>query len=288
MRIEQSGAITKVWIDDAVSGTEIKLMLTSDRHHDSIQCNRDLEERHLKEAKKIDALIIDAGDLFDAMQGRFDPRRSYNELRPEYRVPHYYDAIVDDAAEFYKPYAKNFLLVGKGNHETAVLRNANIDLTSRLTYKLNSETSSNIQTGGYGGWVVFKIRHKSSGGSVSFRIKYFHGGGGDSPVTRGMIDTNRQAVYLPDADIVLNGHNHHNYITAIRRERITNMDVLKTDLIHFARTPGYKDDYGDGSNGWAVEKRMVPKANGCIWATIKYEAVGKSYRVRCALQEDLE
>jgi hypothetical protein len=66
------------------------------------------------------------------------------------------------------------------------------------------------------------------------------------------------------------------------------MDGLKTELIHFGRSPGYKDDYGDGPEGWAIEKRQVPKANGCIWAVIKYESNGKAYRARCNLQEDLE
>ena len=69
MKVEQHGAVTVVHVDEALHGYEINLMLTSDRHHDSTHCNRELEKKHLEEAKKRNAFIIDCGDLFDAMQG---------------------------------------------------------------------------------------------------------------------------------------------------------------------------------------------------------------------------
>ena len=137
LRIEQSGAVTKVWIDNIASGWTQWLLLRSDAHHDSLHCNRELEKKHLDEAKLKDALILDGGDLFDAMQGKFDPRRSYEDLRPEYMTDRYYDAILEDTAAHYAPYAANWLLFAKGNHESAVTRNINIDLTSRLAAVLN-------------------------------------------------------------------------------------------------------------------------------------------------------
>jgi hypothetical protein len=41
-----------------------------------------------------------------------------------------------------------------------------------------------------------------------------------------MMQNNRQAVYLADADIVWNGHNHNEYITNNKRERLSNKGVL--------------------------------------------------------------
>lgn len=95
----QAGAITSIDFD-APPGWSQWFLFQSDNHHDSPLCNRELEAEHLQEAVKRDAMIMVMGDLFDAMQGRFDPRRSMEELRPEYRRSDYYDAIVNDTCQF--------------------------------------------------------------------------------------------------------------------------------------------------------------------------------------------
>jgi hypothetical protein len=279
IRIEQVRSVTKVYFDNAHG--EINLLLSSDRHHDSLFCNRDLEERHLKEAKRREALIIDAGDLFDAMQGRYDPRRSYEDLRPEYKVEKYYDVVEEDAVSFYTPYKDNFLVFGRGGHEQSITRHANTDLNSRLVGDLR-KLGSQCVSGGFGGWVVLFFG-TNSGHRQSIKIKYNHGSGSEAPVTKGVIQTNRQAVYLPDADIVLNGHNHNEYVLSMKRERINSMGNLFFDLVHFVRTPGYKNDYNDGSEGFEVERMMNPKPQGAIWVNI---IVSKG--IKCLLTADVE
>jgi hypothetical protein len=248
-------------------------MASSDRHHDSLHCNRALELQHLKQAQERNAWIIDAGDLFDAMAGKYDPRRSYDDLRPEYLTGHYYDAIVDDAAAFYAPYSERFLMVGRGNHEASVYEKASTDLTSRFTAELR-RAGSQVVTGGIGGWIVFKFTHKTGGGRFGVNYRYHHGGGGNAPVTKGVIATARQAVYLPDADIVHNGHNHQEYALAIKRERISNQGVPSFDTVHFIRTPGYKCDYDEG--GWGDLKQFPPTPNGATWVTIGVTMIGKT------------
>ncbi len=90
-------------------------------------------------------------------------------------------------------------------------------------------------------------------------------------MTRGVIQTNRQAVYLPDADIVVNGHTHDAYILPIARERLSNRNVVHQDYIWFIRTPGYKNDYGNGESGWHVESGMPPKPSGGVWLRLFYD-----------------
>jgi len=278
LRIEQRGAVTKVWIDNITYDWTQWLLLRSDAHHDSLHCNRGLEKKHLDEAKAKDALILDGGDLFDAMQGRFDPRRNLDDVRPEHKTGRYYDAILDDAVEYYRPYADNWLLLAKGNHESSVYKNINTDLTSRLQAGMGGKSV----IGGYGGWVIFYFNayHTRS----SMKIKYFHGAGGEAPVTKGVIQTNRQAVYLPDANVVWNGHNHNEYTITQKRERITTKGELYFDLCHFVRTPGYKDDYANGTGGWEVERGMMPKPQGAVWLqlTLDHE------RVKCKAIADVE
>jgi len=265
--IEQHGEVTTVRVSYSGIDDELRLLLRSDAHHDSVYNKRDLEKRHLDQAIQDGAFILDFGDAFDGVQGRADPRRGYSDLRPEHKVDNYFDAIENDAYEFYKPYASSWLLMGKGNHELSILKNTQIDLTSRLTGRLNKD-GNNVMCGGVGGWVKFKFEQSFPSGKTGCRttvnLKYHHGAGGNSPVTRGVIDTARQAVYLPDAELCVNGHNHQAYIVPIARERLSNADRVYRDIAYYLRTPGYKDH-----GAWEKEKGFAPSPHGAIWVSIR-------------------
>lgn len=241
------------------------VMFSSDRHFDSVHCDRKLMKAHLDLAKERKALIVDVGDFFDAMQGKFDPRRSYAVLRPEYKVSNYLDEIMEDAADFLGPYAENFLVIGRGNHDQSILKNVGTDLISNLVHRLNVEHGGHIVAGGYGGWVRLLFQIGKSGLRRSMNIKYFHGSGGGGPVTRGTIQTNRQAVYLPDADVVVNGHTHDAYIVPIAREKLSTQGRMSQDLVWFLRTPPYQQDYQFGQGGFHDERGGPPKPKGCAW-----------------------
>jgi len=268
MIAKQKGAVTTV-DHDYSNGNNVGLMyLTSDLHIDSIYCNREAMLLDFEDAKNKNAMIFLFGDIFDAMQGRFDPRRSMDELRPEYRRGDYYDFVVKDVANILGPYAKNIAMISPGNHETAVLKNASLSLIDRLIYTLNLEYGAGILQGGYGGWIRFLLHNGSNGMRTSVKLKYHHGFGGDAPVTRGVIHTNRQNVYIKNADIIVNGHNHNAYYVPIVTESISGNGRVVFETTHHIRTPGYKQEYGDGSKGWAIEKGMVPKPIG--GAMVKY------------------
>ena len=278
---EAKGNVLVVRIDGIKSEWEQDILLVSDQHHDSPLCERKIEQKHLEEAVDKKAIILFGGDTFDAMQGKKDPRSSYDNLDPELKSDKYFDAVVNFNAKFYAPYASNICMIGKGNHETSVQKHHNISLIDNLVYRLNQETQSNIAVGGYGGWIKFLFTMDTTK-RYSMNLKYFHGSGGDAPVTRGVIQTARQAVYLPDADIVWNGHNHSEYALPIQRERISQQGDLYQDVQWHVRTPGYKNEYRDGSEGWAVESGMPPKPIGCVW--LKMYRDGNKIRVK-AIQD---
>lgn len=248
--VEQEGAVTKI-----AGKKGFRFFVTSDVHFDSIHCNRSQFFKDLNFAVEHDARIFIIGDFFDAMQGRFDPRRDMSKVRPEYRYEDYYDRIVKDAIEKLKPYSANLMLFTDGNHEASVLKNANTDLTGRLVDGL-SRAKTPVYRGGYGGILLL-----NDGGYIT-PAKYFHGSGGEAPVTRGAIQTNRQAVFLPDFKIILNGHSHHSYWIPIVRERVSDSGAHYFDIQHHVRTPGYQMSYGDGSTGWEVTRGGVPKPIG--------------------------
>jgi len=283
--IQTAPNVLTVKFDGIATGWERWVLLRSDAHHDSPYCDRITEKRHLDKALDRNAIILDAGDLFDAMQGRFDPRRSMDDVRPEDASVDYYDRIVDHAAEFYAPYAKQWLLFGKGNHESSVVKHTNHCLTTALVRQLREAGCAGI-VGGYGGWIKLSFAvHKTK--RQAYNIKYFHGAGGEAPVTRGMIQTNRQQVYLPDADIVWNGHNHQTYVAAIPRERLSESGKPWKDLCWHVRTPGYKDDYNDGSGGWEVERGGTPKPRGACWLRFYYDVYNRNHKIAVEAIQDV-
>ena len=249
---------------DAASGWEQWVMLSADRHHDNVYCNRRFEKQQLEKAKERDAIILDFGDLFCAMQGKYDPRSSMDDIRAEDVGTDYLDRIVKHAARDYAPFAKNWYLIGKGNHETNITKRHGTDLTSNLVHRLNADHGASCHVGGYGGWVRFMVTINKTK-RRSLKLKYHHGAGGGGPVTRGVIQTNRQAVYLPDADIVVNGHTHDSWYVPLARERIGSTGKVYHDLIRFVRVPGYKDEYANGAGGFHIEKWRAPKPIGCAW-----------------------
>lgn len=249
-KITQSGAVTVL-----ESTSRVKLMATSDIHFDSIHCYRSVFFQDMDYAIESDHQIVIVGDFFDAMQGRFDPRRDMSSVRPEYRKENYYDALVADAIEKLTPYRDHIAMITNGNHEASVLKNANTDLIQRLTDGLSTKKHK-VFSGGYGGVLLLKTKNRT------IPVKYFHGSGGEAPVTRGAIQTSRQAVFLPDMEIVLNGHSHNSYWIPIVRERVTNDGEHYFDIQHHVRTPGYSMPYGDGTKGWEVSRGGVPKPIG--------------------------
>lgn len=269
-KVTAKGPVLSVYFDGVAAGWEQWVLLTSDNHHDSIFCDRRLERRHLDQAKERGAVILNFGDLFCAMQGKYDPRSSMDDIREEDVGQDYLDRIVKHAAEFYGPYAENFLLLGHGNHETNIRKRHGTDLTSNLVHRLNADHGGSLHVGGYGGWVRFMFKMNRTK-RQSVKLKFFHGSGGGGPVTRGVIQTNRMAVYLPDADIVVGGHTHDSWVLPRARERLSAAGVVRKDLVWFVRIPGYKDEYGDGSRGFHVETGRDPRPVGAAWARFFYD-----------------
>ena len=258
--------VLTVRFEDISSGWEQWVLLSADRHHDNIYCNRTLEKAHLEQAKEREALILDFGDVFCAMQGKYDPRASKDVLREEDKVDDYLDAIVRHAEADYAPYADNWALMGRGNHDQNILKRHGVDIVNSLVDRLRDKHGSDVRCGGYGGWIRFMFKyHRTS--QQSIRLKYHHGAGGGGPVTKGVIQTNRQAVYLRNADIVVNGHTHDAWIVPISNEGLSETGVVKRGMTHFVRTPGYQDEYfkSEGIKGHVQESWQPPKPIGAVW-----------------------
>jgi hypothetical protein len=268
------GNVLSLYFEDIAAGWEQWVLLSADRHHDNIYCDRELESKHLKQAAERQAGILDFGDLFCAMQGKYDPRSNMDDIREEDVGQDYLDRIVTHAAEDYGDYAAHWWLLGRGTHETNIRKRHGTDLTSNLVHRLNADYGGDAVVGGFGGWVRFMFRMNKTK-RQSINLKYHHGAGGGGPVTRGVIQTNRQAVYLPDAQIVVNGHTHDSWYVPIARERLSSRGRIYQDLIRFIRVPGYKNEYADGSRGYHIEKWGTPKPQGAAWLRFWFDGASR-------------
>lgn len=255
-----------------------KLAFMSDLHWDNPKCDRVLLKKHLDRCLAEDRKVIINGDMFCLMQGKYDPRRSKKDIRPEHNKPNYIDAVIQDAVEWFTPYASILLLVGYGNHETAIVKNIETDPLQRFVDLYNFTAGGELSIGGYGGWLTWTIRpYENSRKSVKCNMYYYHGSGGGGPVTRGVIQHQRQMADIEGADLVMMGHVHELYTMVWSKKYLCkNSMVPKIRDVHHFRTGCYKDEYNDGYMGWHVERGAPPKPIGCVVADLCYAPIDKN------------
>jgi hypothetical protein len=247
-----------------------KVLLLSDIHWDNPKCQRDLLKRHLDEAKEIGADVLLNGDTFCLMQGAYDPRKNKDDIRPEHNKANYLDAVVNDAVQWFSPYAHLIKVVGYGNHETNILKRQETDVIERFVYGLNSLNDTQVEVGGYGGWIVYRFQRNNGEGRTRFAIKYFHGSGGGGPVTKGTIQFNRMSTMVEGADMIWMGHVHEDHELTYTVERLSQNKVWLKDIL-MVRTATYKEEYNEGKGGWHVERGASPKPLGGRWLELHPE-----------------
>ena len=257
-----------------LEGIEVRIAMLSDLHWDNPHCDRDMLKRHLDYCLAENIPVMINGDLFCCMQGRSDRRSSKSDIRPEHNNARYLDSIIETAVEWFLPYAHIIKLIGYGNHETSIIKFQETDILQRFVDLLNYKAGSNIQTGGYGGWLVVRqSSNKNNTTSFSTKIKYFHGSGGGGIVTKGAINLTRALETYEGFDVFSMGHIHENSCRNDVRDTLEQHPnsgyTLKQKQLHLMLTGTYKEEYGDGSQGWHVERGAPIKPLGGRILTIK-------------------
>ena len=255
------------------STQRLSVMLTSDVHFDSVVCDLELFARHLKIAEELQAPVLIAGDLLDAMQGKWDPRRQPEELKAQYNVSAYYDAIVMDCARFLAQYKVPVYILALGNHETSVLSHSNTDLLGNVAYQLRVEYGREAISMGYWGYLRFQFKYNKGLGNASKVLYWHHSTSNGAPVTKGVIEVNRQGVFLQAPDYIVNGHNHQSYCMPLQVERLNQKTMQPyTTTVWYLRTPGYKKSSADSSTVWGfeAERHRAPTPKGCMFLNMEY------------------
>lgn len=261
---EQANDVLTVRMDNVREGWEQWILLTGDVHWDNPYCVREMYRDHLDQAKKRNAMIIDNGDFFCAMQSRNDRRGSKSSIRPEHNVTHYFDALVDTAAEYLAPYREHIILLGSGNHESAIYKHAETDLTARLAKALD------VYAGGYAGFIRFMFSRGNSNKSsfVAFRT---HGYGGGGVVNKGVQQATRNAVWVPDANLIMYSHIHEDWLLTLQRLRLSLSGNVYYDQQEHLQLSTYKQEF-DLRGGYHIEKGRPPKPLGGTWLRFYYDS----------------
>lgn len=257
-----------------VTKDDNEFLLISDIHWDNPHCDLDLLRNHLDEAKRRGARVMVNGDFFCLMQGRGDPRRSKDEIRPEHSNGRYLDSIVETAVEWFAPYANVLQFIGYGNHETSVIKNQETDILQRFAdvFNLTHRPENPIEVGGYGGAIAFSYRPYQDSGASTKVMKYFHGSGGGGIVTKGVIQNQRAMAIYQGYDIIWMGHVHELYHHTDIVERFMQASYqVEQRAVDIVRTSTYKDEYEDGAQGWHIERGAGPKPLGGYW--LKFDIV---------------
>lgn len=250
-------------------GWSQRFLLTADVHYDNPLCRRNLLHKHLREAQQAGALWLNFGDLYCAMQGKYDKRADKSKLRREHQVDDYLDALVNTTAADLLPYQDIITVLSDGNHETSIRRHHETDLLERLCFALTSPEHK-VHHMGYSGWVRFMFQKpKGRGGRTQRKLYFHHGRGGSAVVTKGVIDTNRRSAYLRGADIVVSGHIHEEWAMNTPQYGITDAGRECTwDLWHI-QLATYKDEFTP-EGGYHTEQGRAPKPIGGRWIEFRY------------------
>ncbi len=259
---------------------KFELAVLSDIHWDNPKCDREKLKKDLDYCVKHEIPIFVNGDFFCLMQGKGDPRRNKSDIRPEHNNARYLDSIVETAVEWWKPYAHLLTVIGYGNHETGIIKHQETDILARFVDLLNYQCKTNIQTGGYGGWLILTKEHGTR--KLRVRAKYYHGGGGGGIVTRGAINLTRALEMYEDMDVFTMGHIHENWARNDMRETLLHSQsvgfVTNQKHIHSMITGTYKDEYQDGYGGWHIERGAPVKILGGRILKVNFKIINANYR----------
>ncbi len=261
-----SPQLLEIRIPYEVTTDTATFLLASDIHLDNPKCDRALFARHLNEMQDRNGHALFFGDVLCLMQGKKDRRGGKGDIRPEHLGGNYFDLVFEESAGWLKPWQHRILMMGDGNHETAIVNHQEIDPLENVT-RLMRTAGAPTEHMGYQGFVRF-VFHNRDGGRVRRCTLFFHHGAWGGIVTKGTMGGGRYAQVAPDADLVINGHNHERSMVAHPCYRVAENGKVWIEQRWHLQTGTYKQEFS-GTGGWAVERIVMPKSLGGIWLTLR-------------------
>jgi hypothetical protein len=210
-------------------------------------------------ARQANARIWINGDVFDAIS-RTDKRSDAAVLVPELRgKKDLLQSTVVYAAGILEPYADLIDWIGIGNHEETWVKWHEFDPVAGLIGSLNSTlarqgSAHQIRHGGICGWVRtwFDVAFGTAACPAAHTTYYFHGAGGDSPVTLGTIDMNRKEVAF-HCDLLWFGHKHNRLVKDSVQLELSQTGIVRERHRKAIQTGSYYRNYAQQGQANALD-----------------------------------
>ena len=228
----------------------LKLGLFSDIHWDSPDCDRESLKAHFDYCLQDGRYILVNGDFFDAILLK-DAKRAvpHNIERSDNQL----NVKLEESAHFLDPYKNNILFMGRGNHESSVIKFNGLDLLQMLTTMLNAGNKHKIQYGNYANFIRLSWLNNGGRQVLHYDIFAHHGAGGSAPITKGMLDFSRISKGTV-ADLVWIGHKHNAlidasdpvmYIDQNGNVVLKNRQLIQTPSYQKGRTIDYNENFAE-------------------------------------------
>lgn len=231
-------------------GKTYQYAVFSDLHIGSKEFDGASLKRDLEKCKDNDAKVIINGDTMDLILLQDLKRASASRIKPEEGQ---INQFIEEATEALIPYVAQLCIIGMGNHETSMIKHHGVDVLAWLIERLNREKKNGkIQEGHYQNFVRINFLDPKRGYKLGGRYTMFfhHFIGGNSPVSKGMIDFNRVAV-ANEADVIFGGHKHNQIITTMPYARVNEDDKIEVKNRIAVQTPPYTYQINtDKDNAW--------------------------------------
>jgi len=256
----------------------------SDIHLESATHRKDALQKDLDEAVEREARIYIGGDLAELILPG-DMKR-YTRGKDSINEDAALNEITDMCFKRLEPYAEYIDWMGVGNHEESTLKYNHYDLTLGVLTLLNrvrAETLAPIHHGGYKSFIRFRFEWGDNGKTRTVTVLHYHGKGGSSPVTKGMIDINRLRCDY-DADIYWIGHKHTQIADKSLRLVLDRDGNIKTKEQRAFFTAGYQGSFeqADYTRGYKIDfgdRQLTTTSIGCAFLEIDLTGGEVDYRL---------
>jgi len=251
----------------------------SDLHFGSAYCDENHIKKDLAEAKERKARILIVGDVFDLLLPKDLKRFKTSDLAKYLQNR---DDIINECLkrcfELLKDYAEFIDIISLGNHEFDLIKYHSTDIVLLLIELLNqhlqsSKNNHKIIHGGIIGYLQYIFSCNSDGGKRNTNILYYHGKGGEAPMTKGILDVQRMKINYV-YDVLFTGHKHNLWADTSINVIPSNHGLIQWRPCRSVQCGTYQKAYDIEKNVSSIsfeeQKAFAPKEIGCAFVKIRW------------------
>ena len=239
-------------------GDTIKIKPIFDLHYGNRYCDIHAFRKFMADSDE-NTYFFGGGDLMDSIVIG-DPR--YQKSVDDTEGDAIIDGQVDGLYRELEPYKDRIIGLGRGNHESVIIKRCGTDPMARLCEKLG------VGYLGFSGMIILKFSENGNRGRT-VKIRWHHGWGGGSRTQGADLTKYSKDVTHWQADIYLYGHTHRKQADRVPRLGIAGQKLIsKSKIVGICGT--YLKTYTTTADStYSEEKGYPPVEIGGIAINIK-------------------